>query len=371
MYRYIAPTLIFFVLFYSINFSLPSSSKVMFNDSWDYYKDNFISDDGRVIDHEAGHITTSEAQAYAMRRSLIMKDKKTFDSVYNWTKYNLRCKDDNLFAWKWGQKTTGYGIIDDNNASDADVEIASDLIIASKVWRQQNYLNDAQKILKGIWENETIEIKGLRILISGHYQRYNENIAVNPSYFMVNSFRIFAKVDKTHDWQKLVDSSYKLVNYCIDNIDSELPPDWFYINKNTGAIFFDSEKSDFSYDAGRIFYRFYIDYSISKDKRAEKLLSRVNLFINRWKKDGKLYTNYKQNGEIKDKVEAIGSIALLLPAIKLYNKEVAQEMYKKRIEKFYNKAGYWYNPMDYYAQNLIWFGNWLYLDEENIKAFKY
>ena len=366
-----ASTLIFLILFYSINISACLSSKVILNDSWNYYKNTFISDDGRVMDYEAGHITTSEAQAYAMRRALIMKDKKTFDSVYNWTKYNLRRKDDNLFAWKWGQRTIGYGIIDDNNASDADVEIASALIKASGLWHQKNYLDDAKEILQGIWNNETIEIKGLRILLSGHYQRYNENIAINPSYFMPNSFRIFAKVDKSHDWQKLVDSSYKLVNYCIDNIDSGLPPDWFYINKNTGKIFFDSEKSDFSYDAVRIFYRFYIDYKLNKDKRAEKLLSKSNLFINRWKKDGKFYTNYKQNGEIKDKVEAIGSIAMLLPAIKLYNKEAAREIYKDRIEKFYNKAGYWYNPTDYYAQNLIWFGNWLYLDEENIKFFKY
>jgi len=371
MYRYIAPTLIFLILFYSINISLPSSGKVILNDSWNYYKKAFISADGRVIDYEENHITTSEGQAYAMRRSLIMKDKKTFDKVYNWAKYNLKHKHDNLFAWKWGKRTIGYGIIDDNNASDADVEIAASLISASKIWHDHSYLNDAKGILQGIWKNETIEINGLRILISGHYQRYNDNIEVNPSYFMPNSFRIFAKVDKTHDWQKLVDSSYTLINYCIDNIESGLPPDWFYINKKTGTIFFDSKKSDFSYDAVRVFYRFYIDYKLNNDQRAEKLLSKTNLFIDRWKKRGKFYTNYKQNSELRDYVEPIGSIAMLLPAIKLYNKKVAAEIYKDRIEKYYNKAGYWYDPMDYYAQNLVWFGNWLYLDEENIKSFKY
>ena len=371
MYKYIASTLIFLILFYSINISARLSSKVILNDSWDYYKKTFISDDGRVIDHQKESITTSEGQAYAMRRAVLMRDKVTFDKIYNWTKYNLKRKDDNLFAWKWGKRVTDYGIIDECSASDAGVEMASVLIFASKVWNQKSYLDDAKKILSSIWDKETIEINGLRILVAGDYQKNGENIAINPSYFMLNSFRIFAEIDKSHDWQKLVDSSYKLVNYCIDNIDSGLPPDWFYINKDTGKIFFDSPKSDFSYDAIRIFYRFYIDYSISKDKRAEKLLSKSNLFINRWKKDGKFYTNYKQNGEIKDQVEAIGSIALLLPIIKSYNKEVAHEIYKDRIEKFYNKAGYWYNPMDYYAQNLIWFGNWLYLDEENIKSFKY
>lgn len=413
MYRYIASALIFFILFctikqahagqivtasekysytpimaitmveriynrikHNLNFkdnkcSCGLSSKKIFNDSWHYYKDRFISDDGRVIDHQKDSITTSEGQAYAMRRALLMNDKVTFDKVYNWTKYNLKHKDDNLFAWKWGKKDIGYGIIDDCSATDAGVEIVSVLIRASKIWNQKSYLNDAKKILPDLWNKETIEINGLRILASGNCLKDGENIAVNPSYFMLNSFRLFAKVDKSHDWQKLVYSSYKLVNYCIDKIDSGLPPDWFYINKNTGKISFDSQKSDFSYDAIRIFYRFYIDYTLNNDQRAKKLLSRVNLFIDRWKKDGKFYTNYKQNGELKDYVEPIGSIALLLPIIKSYNKEVAEEIYKDRIEKFYNKDGYWNHPMDYYAQNLVWFGTWLYLDEENIKSFKY
>lgn len=395
MYIYITTALILFILFchtptmtitvidriynqikHNLNYkenknSYELSSKQILNDSWNYYKKAFISADGRVIDPEKDSISTSEGQAYAMRRALLMKDKETFDKVYNWAKHNLKHKTDNLFAWKWGKKGTGYGIIDEAGASDAGTEIASSLIFASKVWNQKSYLNDAKKILPDIWDKETIEINGLRILVAGDDQKNSENIAINPSYFMINSFRIFAKVDKTHDWQKLVDSSYYLVNYCIDKIDSGLPPDWFYINRRTGKISFDKDKSDFSYDAIRIFYRFYNDYRINNDRRAEKLLSRVNLFINRWKKDKKIYTNYKQNGELKDKVEAIGSIALLLPIIKRHDRRLTQEIYKDRIEKYYHKDGYWNHARDYYAQNLVWFGNWLYLDENNIKAFKY
>lgn len=29
------------------------------------------------------------------------------------------------------------------------------------------------------------------------------------------------------------------------------------------------------------------------------------------------------------------------------------------------------NLTDYYDQNLVWFGNWLYQNEENIRSFKY
>lgn len=352
--------------------------EIIETNSWKYYKKTFISNDGRVIDYQRGNVTTSEGQAYAMRRALMMDDKATFNKTYNWAKYNLQHKNDKLFAWLWGQENPNqqgpfeYGVIIDNNgATDAGVEIAIILILASKIWEQESYMNDALKLMNDIWNKETIDIKGVRILISGVSQNRTENIEVNPSYFMPEGFRIFAEVDRNHDWQKLVDSSYRLIDWCIDHIESGLPPDHFYINKNTGVITFKKDKSDFSYDAVRVFYRFFIDYLLTKDPRAEKLLSRAKFFITRWKREKKFYTNYKQDGELKDYNEAIGSIALLLPVIKMYDKNIADDIYKDKIKAKYHREGYWEDPLNYYAQNLVWFGYWLYQNEENIRSFKY
>lgn len=347
-------------------------------DSWNYYKKTFISDDGRVIDHQRDSITTSEGQAYAMRRALIIRDKETFDKTYNWSKYNLQHKDDHLFAWLWGQQRPTavqgeikYGIIDNNGATDAGVEIADCLILASRVWHQQSYMEDAKKIINDIWDKETFRLKGQRILSAGIKQNRAQIVEVNPSYFMINSFKTFAKVDKTHNWKSVVNSSYKLTDWCISHIPSGLPPDIFYINKKTGAITFDKDKSDFSYDALRVFYRFYVDYMLTGDKRDLPLLSKTKFFINRWKQEGKFYTNYKQNGELKDYNEPIGSIALLLPVINFYDKNAAKKIYISRIQDKYNNEGYCGDQMDYYAQNLVWFGLWLYLNEKNVQIYKY
>jgi len=345
--------------------------------SWNYYKKTFINDEGRTIDYQKGSITTSEGQAYAMRRAVMMDDKKTFDKSYNWAKNNLQHKNDKLFAWLWGPNKTDkkggikYQIIDQNGATDAGVEIAIALVLASKIWKQKSYMNDALALINDIWNKETIVVKGERILVAGVNQKMDKNVEVNPSYFMPSGFRIFAEVDEKHNWQTIVNSSYRLTNLCIDNIKSGLPPDSFYINKITGDIIFDKEKSDFSYDAVRVFYRFYIDYLLTKDSRAEKLLSKSKFFINRWKREGTFYTNYKQNGELKDYNEAIGSIAVLLPVIKYYDKNVADDIYKKKILSQYHLKGYWEDPLNYYEQNLVWFGYWLYQNEENIRSFKY
>lgn len=345
--------------------------------SWEYYKKTFISNDGRVIDYQRNSVTTSEGQAYAMRRALMMDDKATFNKTYDWAKYNLQHKNDKLFAWLWGQKILDqqgnikYEILDQNSATDADIEIAITLILASNVWEKESYMNDALKIINDVWNKETIDIKGVRILISGVNQNRTENIEVNPSYFMPSPFKIFAEVDRKHDWLKLVDSSYGLTDFCIDNIESGLPPDFFYINRKTGAIIFKEDRSDFSYDAVRVFYRFYVDYILTKDPRAEKLLSRSKLFITRWKQEKKFYTNYKQNGELKDYNQSIGSIALILPVIKMYDKDIADEIYQNKILAKYHFKGYWEDPLNYYAQNLVWFGYWLYQNEDNIRSFKY
>lgn len=345
--------------------------------SWNYYKKTFISKEGRTIDYQRGNITTSEGQAYAMRRALMMEDKKTFDKSYNWAKENLQHKNDKLFAWLWGPNKTGrggsikYGIIDQNGATDAGVEIAISLVLASKIWQQESYMNDALEIMNDIWEKETVVIKGERILVAGINQKKDLNVEVNPSYFMPFGFRIFAEVDEDHNWQTLVNSSYRLTNICIDNIESGLPPDSFYMNKLTGDMLLDSEKSDFSYDAIRVFYRFFIDYLLTKDSRAEKLLSKYNFFSTKWKREGTFYTNYKQNGEIKDYTESVGSIAILLPVIEYYDKRTAEDIYRKKILAKYHFKGYWEDPLNYYAQNLVWFGVWLYQSENNVRSYKY
>lgn len=345
--------------------------------SWNYYKNIFISDDGRVIDYQRGSVTTSEGQAYAMRRAVMMKDKKTFDKSYNWVKNNLQHKNDKLFAWLWGPKEIGtggeikYKVIDQNGATDADIEIAIALVLASKIWQQESYMEDALAIINDIWNKETIVIKGERILVAGFNQKMDKYVEVNPSYFMPIGFRIFAEVDEKHNWQLLVNSSYNLVNLCIANIKSGLPPDSFYMNKATGQIILIEGKSDFSYDAVRVFYLFYVDYLLTEDSRAEKLLSKSKFFIDRWKLDGVFYTNYKQNGEPKDYNEALGSIALLLPVIKHYDKHVASDIYRKKILMNYHFEGYWGDPLDYYAQNLVWFGVWLYQNDKNVRVYKY
>lgn len=346
------------------------ASGLELNTSWSFYKSVFINKDGRVIDYEKNGITTSEGQSYALLRAVMINDKQTFDKIYVWTKNNLKRPDDNLFVWLWGEKEGKYGIIDSNSATDADVDIAFALIIASKKWKNFYYYQEAKKIIADIWNYETVSIQNKRILTAGFNQTKNEIIDINPSYFAPYAFRLFALYDK-NNWNSLIDDNYELLQDIIDSTESKLPPDWFVINKTTGAfsLYINSPKSNFSYDAVRTFARLYSDYIFTSDKRAEKIINNAGFFVKQQQSGDKFCTNIKANKELCDSNESLPKIGILFPVINYLDLTVGKNIYESKINSVYNKFGYWGNPFDYYAQNLVWFGIWIKLNENKYKKF--
>lgn len=327
--------------------------------SYESYKRNFMNDDGRIIDYDKNNITTSEGQSYIMLRSVIMNDKPTFDLTYRWTKNNLQRKD-YLFSWLWGENPNGeYKTLDENTAADADVDIAFALILAYERWNDTQYLQDAQNIINSIWNNETRRIGSYLVLMPGVSQNKDEKIEINPSYFAPYEFRFFQKYDDLHDWNALIDSSYYYLNQAMAKTETHLPPNWFSI-ENGQITLKDSERSDFSYDAVRVFLRIYVDYVRTGEKRALPILEKSKFFVDKWRESKKFYTNYKANGELRDRVQFIGSITILNPVIEKYSPEIAAEIYKTKLEPAFNNPSYWEGKNGYYDKNLSWFGCYFY-----------
>lgn len=363
-------TICLFVLISVFAFRADSSQEYDFclKKSYDYYKNTFMTKDGRIMDPDKNNITTSEGQSYIMLRSLTVGDRKTFDVAYKWTKNNLQ-RQDKLFAWLWGEDGKGqYKILDDNSASDADVDIAFALILAYEKWGKYQYLMEALPIINAIWDLETRRIGSYLVLMPGVEQTLSEKIEINPSYFSPYAFRFFQKYDNLHDWNCLIDSSYYYLNAVTAKTATGLPPNWFLIGSaQTGSqiILEDSPRSDFSYDAVRVFVRIYLDYIRTGDKRDLAILEKSKFFIDKWKNSNNYYVNYKANGELRDKVEFIGLIGILLPIINDYDKELAFKVYKNTLEPYFQNKKYWEAKENYYAKNLLWFGCYLYNKDSN------
>lgn len=360
--------ILFIILFiFILAFRVDGTQKSGFclKKSYELYKNNFMSQDGRIIDYDKKDITTSEGQSYIMLRSLIMDDRETFDLTYKWAKNNLQ-RADKLFAWLWGEDSNGkYGILDYNSASDADVDIAFALLLAREKFDCTEYLQEAIPIINSIWYKETKKIGEHIVLMPGAMQTLEAKIEINPSYFSPYEFRFFQKYDELHDWNCLIDSSYYYLDAVMSKTQTHLPPNWFLI-KNGQIVLENSTKSDFSYDAIRVFPRIYLDYIRTDEKRALPILEKSKFFVDKWEaNNGTFYTNYKENGELRDKVQFEGSIGVLLPAISLYNKKIAQDIYKNKLESIFLNEDFWEGKNDYYNKNLLWFGCYLYNKNSN------
>lgn len=362
-------SILIFSLIFLISFKANGTQEYDFclRKSYEYYKKTFLKREGRIIDPDRNNITTSEGQSYIMLRSVTIGDQKTFDLAYNWAKKNLQ-RPDKLFSWLWGKDEKGkYRILDYNSATDADIDIAFALIMAKERWDKYYYLAEAGPIIRAIWDKETKRIGDYIVLMPGAQQALSSKIEINPSYFSPYAFRFFQKYDDAHDWSCLIDSSYYYLNEVMAITATGLPPNWFLIEDGQ-IVLENSERSDFSYDAIRVFVRILLDYARTGEKRAVPILSKSNFFIDKWKTSKTIYVNYKANGELRDENKFIGAIAILIPVMNLYNPDVADEIYKQEIEPYFQNKKYWEISKDYYAKNLLWFGCYLYND--NSKEYK-
>jgi endoglucanase len=354
--------------------SRPFSSYTLLVSSWEKYKQQFINQDGRVVDDTQKNTTTSEGQSYAMLRAVYIDDKESFDKVWQWTKNNLKRPSDNLFGWRWGLNNQGtYGFLEnggDNSASDADTDIALALIFAGKRWNNDNYTNQAKTILQDIWNKETGVANSKRYLIAGNWANSSNELIINPSYFSPYAWRIFAKVDTKNDWSSLIAPAYTLlINSGQNKLDQNqgvgLPPDWLAINKTNGTVSatqIGSLTTNYSFDAMRIPWKIALDYQWNKDQNAYNyLLNSYKRLSEIYTQEDKLPTALNHSGQILQNQENPTMYATALGYFMIVEPEAAKKIYEEKILRLYSNDQNTFNSnIPYYEQNWLWFGSGIY-----------
>ncbi len=351
---------------------LPESTpnRELLAQSWDSYRQRFIQSDGRVIDYQASDRSTSEGQAYALLRAVLINDPATFALTLHWSENNLQHRaggkrTDSLWAWKWGRKEDGnWGIIDTNFASDGDIDAITALILASRRWNRPEYLELAKLKLQDLWNLSTIsEPQGKRYLLPGPVAAFVPNAStyyLNPSYFAPYAFRIFAQVDPQHDWLSLVDSSYQVLENSAKLSSVGLPSDWVALNTKTGQCqtlpASSNLKSLYSFDAYRVWWRLSLDAAWFNSPQAQRYLVTSTQHLRKlWSKQSSLPARIDLQGKALVNYEATSQYAMLYAAMQLVEPATAQELLVKKILPQY-KQGVWGDESAYYTQNLAWLG---------------
>ncbi len=233
---------------------------------WDTFKRNFVSEDGRVIDHShADQRTVSEGQAYALLFALIANDRSAFDSLLNWTQNNLADGDlaARLPAWLWGirvdpkteaseQKT--WGIIDRNPAADADVWIAYALIEAGRLWQSGDYTTLGEQMLSRILDQEVMNLPGLGPVLMPAPHGFVETpgrYRLNPSYQALQPLRRFFEHSGNATWQQILSGARRVLH---EGAPLGLAGDWLLWKPTEGGFQADERSvAAGSYDAIRVY----------------------------------------------------------------------------------------------------------------------
>ena len=343
---------------------------IALDNSWEFYKENFIKFYGQVLD-PYNDSTTSEGQSYAMLRAVWQDDKGTFDEVWVWTKDHLQYRtQDKLLSWLWVKDGEKYKLGDSATASDADEDIALALLFAYKRWGDEKYLISAKEIISDIWKQEVVQIGKHYYLTSSTGAGRDDGYLVNPSYLSPASYRIFAEVDTKHPWKKLSEDSYYLLNKLGNQKENKtyLPPNWILIDKNSGEVksatkhINDKDISAYGFDAFRTMWRVALDAKWFNDPNANIYLNKVEPFLKQeWNNNKKIAAIYDLKGNNRVDYDTLSTDIGGLSVFTVTDPAIAKDYYAKLIESEFNfDEGYWGEKDNYYDQNWAWFGTALY-----------
>ncbi len=349
-------------MIYAIN----RDTKVTLSDGWNRYKDAFMQSYGQVVDPDTG-FTTSEGQSYAMLMSAWMNDKDAFKGSWLWTKHHFQNRiDDKLFSWKWA----GDELADSANASDADQDIALALLFGYRMFGDEEYLDSAKEIIRDIWRQEVREINGkLYLLPMNHGSAMQPNgVLFNLSYLSPAWYRIFQEVDPEHDWNRLADDSYRILDVIADADPSmPLPYNWYIVNEETGRLSiaytpFGNYAGEFSYDAFRTLWRVAMDWEWFGSEDASEYLSDMSSVVAPlYVKNGDLPTILSRSGAPISWDPSTAVDTGYLSALRFAkDKTLEGRFYRQFFVDTYDADKKTWGSGNYYDSSWAWFGVGLY-----------
>jgi endo-1,4-beta-D-glucanase Y len=348
------------------------ANSAMLYELWTTYKATDLEPStDRTIDHsQPDNITTSEGESYTMLRSVWVDDQSTFDKSFAWTQQYLQ-RPDHLFSWKYGELPNGsYGVNTSNGnyntASDADTDIALSLLMAYSRWNEAKYLQAAQPIITSIWNEEVVNVNDKPVMTADDMERDSKTtVVVDPSYFNPAAYKIFARIDPSHDWLGLRSNSYTLLSRLsassLGSTTSDgLPPDWIELNRGTGAAVANASPAldtNFGYDAFRIPFYLALDYQWFHNPRDAQVLSGFSFLASAWNSNHLLDAVYAHDGTATGRYQDPAMYGATIGYFMVEDPRLAVRIYQEKLQTLYSPDKQsWRQNLAYYDDNWAWFG---------------
>lgn len=233
------------------------------------------------VNMKARACTVSEGIGYGMLLSFFAGDDDTFYTLWN---YNRAFRDYNSSVlMPWIVESFTYNVVDGSSATDADLDVATALILMYFKSKLEPYLQDALTIINAIWTEEVEQ--STKRLLSGNTPMWNgksgKDIIYNLSYFSPVALRLFAMVDQTHDWNGVLDAMYTYMAK-VQAGGTGVFPDW----SNAAGVAAEAPNGTskttyymFNKESVRIPWRIAWDYYWFQEPRAATVLNGLYGFI--------------------------------------------------------------------------------------------
>lgn len=219
--------------------------------SADAFLDEYV-DEGRVVRTDQGGDTVSEGQAYGLLLAVVADDESRFDEIWTWTTANMQ-RDDLLLAWRWEQGS----VVDDQPASDADLDAARALVLAGDAFGRDDLREDGVALGKAVLDEMTASTDIGRILLPGPWATDSPH-AYNPSYASPTAYAVLSAESGDARWNELAAGSRAATEALLDA--NALPTNWATIAADGSVAIAGSASGEgepgYGYDATRTAIRY-------------------------------------------------------------------------------------------------------------------
>ena len=221
--------------------------------------------------------SVSEGIGYGMLIALFNDDKTTFDGLWGYNRGARKMGGSGLMPWQVVSFSRAISAV---SALDADLDVATALILANYKWGNAAYLEDAKVLIDAIYQYG-INQENKLIYPGPNWKTLD---TYNPSYFSPVAFRLFASVDKSHPWEEVLSANYAYMKKVQEaGATKAIFPDW--TNANGEAYYGGSSaiaKSSYMLyfqESVRIPWRIAWDYYWYADERAGTILKNLGDFV--------------------------------------------------------------------------------------------
>ena len=260
----------------------PTVIQSHFND-WKgaWYKDMGDGTARIISPNDSTEMSVSEGIAYGMLIMVYMSSnngdhQSEFDKLWAyWKKYA-----GGTAGMNW-HVNNNNGHADNGSATDADLDAAMALVMASKQWNNSNYLSEAKTLINWI-KSKDMESDG-RVKAGSNW-----NPALNSSYVFPAAFQLFYEVTNESFWQTAITTNLNHIAKC-QNEKTGLMPDWCdwssHKATSTGAAV-SGGSGGFYDDAARTPWRMAMGYYWYGIKEAKQINDKITAWL-----DSTTYSN--------------------------------------------------------------------------------